>query len=508
MEIIGPQLPSQIDLLAKSPKSVVDAWKVGQILSATGVSSQKGGLTTINIGGALFQGQFRGQLPAQAQFPIKPGQPLQLEVSSLMAMTVLKIIDKAPRANTAVTITLQPQANLVNQLQPGQVLAAILNRTAAPMHASLELGGNRINVQLSQPLSLTSNQAVKLEVVTPGALAALRILNPTTSPSGINRAMRTTLPQQAPLPSLLANIALVANSPSATTMPGNPRLTLPQALVDAARQLVQQMPTTKSISSGDGLKQAVQQSGLFMEARLAQTLQTHQPTTSSITPNTLIDFKGGLLSLLVSLLTLTKGMPGSSTTTTPPPLSNAQTAPPPMPHTPLHAQASANPTLTQQMNLQQVLFELLRSVEGGLARLQLSQLVSSAPEEDGRRSWVLELPVRADEHIDLIQLRIDKQAKGQDKKKKAMWSVTLAFDLKGLGPVQARVSLANDIINTTFWAENEKTTHLIQEHLQTLRNRYRETGLNIGALNAHSGRAPHPTPADANLPQVLLDVQA
>ena len=315
--------------------------------------------------------------------------------------------------------------------------------------------------------------------------------------------MRTILPQQIPLPSLLANIALIASKAGSTNLTSP----LPQALLDTVRQVVQEIPTSKSISSGDGLKQAIQQSGLFMEARLAQILQTHQPTGNTLTPNTLIDFKGGLLSLLMSLFTLIKQMPGSSTTTTPSPV-NTQTAPPPMPHTALHAQASVSPTLTQQMNLQQMLFELLRSVEGSLARLQLSQLISSTPEEDGRRSWVLELPIQTDDNFDLIQLRIDKQQKGQDKKKDTTWSVTLAFNLKGLGPIQTRISLVNESINTTFWAENNKTANLINEHLQTLRDQYAEVGLNIGILSAHSGQPPHPTPTNTNLPQILLDVEA
>ena len=177
MEIIGPQLPPQNDRLARPVKSPMEAWKVGQLLNATGVSSQKNGQTTINIGGNL--------LLAQTQFPIKPGQALRLEVSSPMTMMVLKTINKAPHTSPPTTIILQPQLNLINRLQIGQTLIATLNHTTRPGYALLELEGTRINVPLSQLLQLTSKQAIKLEVVAPGALAALRILLPATNLNSI-----------------------------------------------------------------------------------------------------------------------------------------------------------------------------------------------------------------------------------------------------------------------------------------------------------------------------------
>jgi hypothetical protein len=296
---------------------------------------------------------------------------------------------------------------------------------------------------------------------------------------------------------LLGNLALIAKSNSANILPTTTSsLTqtiappLPQPLVELVRTVVDRLPRRENITTGDSLKQAVAHSGLFMEAKLAQALQ--QPVTATTTPP--IDFKGGLLSLLLTLLNFTKGA-----AQTPPPQAHVpaqQTQP-----TPPHAQV----TLNQQMNLQQALGELLRNVESGLARLQLSQLVSSAPEDDGKRSWVMELPLRNGEQIDLIQLRIEKDQGREKSKKAAMWTVTLALSLNGLGPVQARVTLVDKTVSTHFWAEHAQTTEFIHQHLSILQTRYREVGLNVGALNAHHGKAPEPVSPDANLPHILLD---
>lgn len=505
MDITGIQNPLKVDLLVKSPQAVVDAWKVGQLLNATAVTTPKNGQATINIGGAL--------LLAQTQFPVKPGQPLQLEVSSLAAATVLKLINSstATGKNAApppINISLQAQPSLIKQLSTGLQLTARLLPPAdnQPIRTMLELAGNRVAVQLSQSLPTNIGQQLKLEVVSPGAIAALKILTPPTSANNsIPQALRATLPQQAPLPPLLANLALIARENRIPILPNGPRLIppLPQTVVDLTRAIVDHLPRSESLNTAAGVKQAVTQSGLFLEAKLAQTLQqsTHQQGALPLSASIPIDFKGGLLSLLVSLLSLIKSTPGTSAT-----LTNAQaTNPPPLPsHTPTAAQA----TLNQSMNLQQSLTELLRSVESGVARLQLNQLVSSAPEEEGKRSWVMELPIRSEEHIDLIQLCIEKEKQQQGKKEAVLWTVTLSLSPKGLGPVQVRVSLVNNIINTSFWSENSKTTAFIHENLQILKQRYREVGLTVGTLNAHEGQAPMPTSADEYLRHTLLDEKA
>ncbi|MCF6337806.1 MAG: flagellar hook-length control protein FliK [Gammaproteobacteria bacterium] len=492
MNITGIQNPINTDLLAKAPQAIVDAWKVGQLVNATVASSQKNGQTTININGAL--------LLAQTRFPLQPGQPLQLEVSSLSVSTVLKVITNTD--TRPVTISLQPQGNLPGQLQTGQQLNALLTRTTDvnQTRAMLELAGHRANVQLSQPLPASIGQHIKLEVVTPGAIASLKILTtplaalPATSMNNthIAQALRTILPQQAPLPLLLNNLALIVKNHTTNLSPGiipptTQRIApLPQPLIELVRAVVDRLPDNGNVSSGDGLKQAIAQSGLFMEARLAQILQ--QPTSGTTTPP--IDFKGGLLSLLLTLLNFSKNMSPTNTVPT-------QTMP--------HTQTGMQTTLNQQMNLQQILAELLRNVGSGLARLQLSQLVSSATEEEGKRAWIMEIPVRSGEHIDLIQMRIEKEKNQRSPKKPALWTVTLALELRELGPIQARVTLADKIVSTRFWAEHISTAELINQHLSILENRYQEVGLTVGALKAHHGTAPDPVSPDENLPHTLLD---
>ncbi len=497
MNITGIQTLINTDLLNKTPQAIVDAWKVGQLVNATAISSQKNGQATINVNGAL--------LLAQTRFALQPGQSLQLEVSRLSTPTILKIINNTNAP--PITLSLQAQSNLPAQWKTGQRLNAVLtppdktNQT----RTILELAGNRINAQISQALPGNMSQNIKLEVITPGAIAVLKIIAapPATSidNTNISQALRTTLPQQMPLPILLGNLTFIVKNhstiiSSATQATPQRITTLPQSLIERVHAVINSLPDTGNIRDGNGLKQAVAQSGLFMESRLMHILQ--QPTTGITMPP--VDFKGGLLSLLLTLLNLNKNMPPAPTSATSTPNAAHNAVP--------NAQTSTQVILNSQMNLQQVLTELLRNVGSGLARLQLSQLVSSTPEEDGKRAWVMELPVRNGEHIDLIQLRIKKEKNQNSPKKSTLWTVTLALELHEIGPIQVRIALKNKTVSTYFWAKNSDTTTLINQHLTILETCYRKVGLTVGALKVHHGTAPEPVSPDANLPHILLDEKA
>lgn len=508
MDISALQNTLKLDLLARSPQAVVDAWKVGQLVTATAVTTPRHGQATLTISGTLVS----AQLPAQTPFGLTPGQPLQLEVSRLAELTVLRLITQTanagrPEAAAPITLSLLPQPGLIRQLTPGQQLMARLQipLEQQPTRAILEWAGNRVAVQLSQALPTTLTQPLKLEVLQPGTIAALKILTPAnTASDSIPQALRAILPRQAPLPPLLANLALIAGAGRDSVLPNGPRSApaLPPTVVELSRAIVERLPQPATLGTADGVRQAVAQSGLFLEARLAQALQQSAqqqnlaPLAAAAIP---VDFKGGLLGLLVTLLGLIKSSPATPASATPPTPTHV---PPPA------AAAAGQATLNPSMGLQQALTELLRSVESGVARLQLNQLVSSAPEEEGKRSWVLELPVRGEGHIDLIRLCIDKQRPPQGKKDTDFWTVTLSLSPRGLGPVQARVSLMNGAIHTRFWSENPHTSDFIRDHLPLLKQRYREVGLSIGQLQAHQGKAPGPSSADDYLHHALLDEKA
>jgi hypothetical protein len=173
----------------------------------------------------------------------------------------------------------------------------------------------------------------------------------------------------------------------------------------------------------------------------------------------------------------------------------------------LQAQAASAPTLARVALAAAALNELQQQTEGSLARLQLNQLASLPDSTEPQPSWLLELPLRHQAQVDLFHLRIGHEASGSSEEAATgrPWVVNLAFDLPGLGPVQARVAVLGEQVSTTFWAEHAGTTQAFQTHLQTLSQNLQQAGLGVGDLVCHTGAAPQP-PAGPRAP--LMDTRA
>ena len=138
--------------------------------------------------------------------------------------------------------------------------------------------------------------------------------------------------------------------------------------------------------------------------------------------------------------------------------------------------------------------DLLQLTEAALARLQLHQLAALPREgERGLLEWLFELPLRRGDEIDLWSLRVwaeQRQQRQQKRQRPHHWSVQLAFDLPGLGPMQAQIQLTGEQVSTRFWAEQQDTLPLLRAHMHELRRAFSEAGLNVGELECQPGPRP------------------
>ena len=169
--------------------------------------------------------------------------------------------------------------------------------------------------------------------------------------------------------------------------------------------------------------------------------------------------------------------------------------PPPLAGTVPVPQAAVASSLDLLNRLGNLRADLLQQVEAALARTQLQQL-AVLPRDDGERAlleWLLEVPVRRGDDIDLWSLRIFREAQESQRQRARQaqrWTVQLAFDLPGLGPMQVQVSLAGEQVSTRFWAAQEDTLPLVREHLHELRQALLDAGLDVGDLDCQTGNAP------------------
>ncbi len=415
----------------------------------------------------------------------------------------------------------------------GQILAATVIANPQPGVADLRIGSLRVKAQTGG-LSLTPGQSLRLEVASLKQMPVLRLLG-LMQQNPLQQMLREVLPRQQPLPLLFTALARLI-MPTPTTLQRSPNLA--PEIFTLARNLLETLPSTARVSSADGLRQAIRDSGLFLEAKLAQA------AASNVRPTELAhDFKANLLRLVQALrdnaansapaatrahpLLGTGGAPATPTRPAPAPVAlpaalaaTLASAVPtatrlspgslPDPGAPLQRGQPPQPPVPlaqlikgQELALTQA--QLQRFAEGALARVQLHQLSSLPQERMPLPEWLIELPLRRDGETDVWNFRIGRDAERERKTPDdatPAWSVMLAFDLPGVGPMQSRVTLRGDRVTAQFFSRIQGVLPLVMEHLPMLQARLRQVGLSVDELTCHHGEIPKP---QAPPPTRILD---
>jgi hypothetical protein len=312
----------------------------------------------------------------------------------------------------------------------GQVLAATVVSSPQPGRAELRIGNLQVAAQTGN-LQLTPGQALRLEVASLKEVPVLKLLG-VLQQNPVNQAVRDALPRQQPLAPLLGMLARIGAGGQ-----------LPPEIARLAQELMARLPTPASVGNPTGLRQALRDSGLFLEAKLARTTppQVAAAPGGNPAPAKAAELSGDLKANLLRLVQAlrnnaansapagarpaggTPGVPAAATPGTPvlatAPLPAAALAAARLPpgtlldpgaplqrgHPPLPPVAAQFARLQEQaMNRG----ELLRQAEGALARVQLNQLSSLPQERAQAAEWLIEMPVRRDGETDVWGLRISR----------------------------------------------------------------------------------------------------
>jgi hypothetical protein len=336
------------------------------------------------------------------------------------------------------TLTLT-QAFASSLWRTGQRLDAVVMALVAQDRVSIQTGDLVLEARTS--LAITVGQRLHLEVIRADNQIVLRIITPPAEANPLAAAYRASLPHQLPLQTIFARFTEALSLPSG----------IPPSAISLLKQLLQQLPAQQSITRIDVLKQALKDSGLFLEHKLNPSSQT-----SSLDK----DLKANLLRLLEELT---------------------------------HHSGDAASALT-------------RDTEAALARIQLHQLSALAGEQNASMSWTGELPVRNGDVVDVFQFRIEKDTDNATAAECHSWSTWLSFNLKTLGPLYAKITLTNKNISATLWAELNATVDLINQHLTVLHQSLNQAKLEVKTLQCLQGHPPHPRMEYA--PTGLLDLIA
>jgi hypothetical protein len=150
-------------------------------------------------------------------------------------------------------------------------------------------------------------------------------------------------------------------------------------------------------------------------------------------------------------------------------------------------QAKHNTAVTN-MNVNQILDLLTQQTDGSLQRT-LTQQLHMLNTDSARQQLIFELPIKHADGVDVFDMRIhpDQQGHNPEMEQARPWTIMMAFDLDGLGPVRAQISLFNEKISTHWWAEQQQTVELFQQHLETLQNRLTHVGLEVDKVKCQYG---------------------
>jgi hypothetical protein len=293
----------------------------------------------------------------------------------------------------------------------------------------------------------------QVRVLSLGAQPQLEILGAGSQLDGnVNQALRERLPQQNGYAPLLATMGALSQWSIVRQ--------LPPYLRSALALLEHSMSTPQEVSTGEGLRQAVNRSGIFLEAQLVQA-----PASDATTAHD--DMKGALLRLVAIL----KGQPlvgESSDAEVDPPLLYRGVLP--------QGRFPLPPELANSSEATDFLPRLYTDVQAALARLEVAQL------QAGVANWLVEIPIQDADGADVLQLLLKQQHEGEQ-----TWTLGFSLDLPSLGPIVGELQLRGLRLSLRLWAQHRDTVDRLEEQFEDIRSRLDATGLFLDQLSCQFG---------------------
>jgi hypothetical protein len=410
----------------------------------------------------------------------------------------------------------------------GQVIQAFVVSRLNDQTATLRIGNEQLTARTPQPVGEGAN--LKLLVTRLGDVPVLQIV-PLDLPLTLteadlavkDQALRTALPRQMPLSSLVSFLSDALQGSAPGEGPQSPQTAAQNALRQLPPQLAAQvmnffanLPNAEALKSPEALTQAILNSGAFLEANLAAG--NGQAVRS--------DLKASLFKLAAAISAVLQQTDQGADVGAPPkdlPATYGRNAPVKPDVTLIMARAqhqdaaqlqaegagSAPATTTHHgteagqaegprqgaapmagSDLRQTATSLAREVESALARITSQQLQSLPNNQSPMTAWTMDVPFRDGDRGGVAEFHIERdgrQQNGENGESGPAWNITVTLDLGDHGPMHTRVAVAGERVNTQIWAEKPATLALIQRELQGLREQFQQAGLTPDGIVLRQG---------------------
>lgn len=332
----------------------------------------------------------------------------------------------------------------------GQILRAfVVEGTPAQAgggQAKLQIGGLQIPVRSSTPLQ--TGESLRLSVQRTANEVVLRQMPPAASSStppqttAVERALRSLLPVQQALDSSLRALSkLLPQLPTTTAAP--------------ARRLLNNTPTPAQLATPTGLKQALNNSGLSLEARLVGG-STPPPSDMKIAVGRLLE------------------------------------------------------SIPNQVPEHTALAQTRQIGESIQARIGIHQLASqpAANTTNAPLVWTIELPIAQGQDFHSLHIEIESDSPSSEHETaQENWTVRIQLPLGGSNTLEAVVTNRLNIVSAHFWSSNPSITDRISNALPELASAWESHGLTPGLLQSHHGTAPG-SPSVTPTTSGLVDTRA
>jgi hypothetical protein len=386
--------------------------------------------------------------------PQLPATNVDISQASRPAQAPLTYGPPATPAVAAVPVAAPAVATLAPAIAPS---AATPGLAGIPPIAPVAPPSSAIGAQLQ------SNGAPPFTITQPGPNGVAPYgggLPPTPQAVALNQMVQRALPLQASLGGLTGLLPAALG-----------QLAFPEPVLKAARQILdnQLVPRGGSVVDASALKTAVQNSGVFQEARLAAGAPAGSGT----------DTKSGLLALQKSLgQWLGNQAQIAAAAPVPPPLRNV------LPRARLPEAPSVLPVDPEEAGRM-----LLERTDAALSRVRLHQHASlpdhARPAEP---SWSMEIPIMAGLQQAILQLQIQRDGTNEgERAEERGWQVRFAVNLPTLGEVGAQISLRAQTVGVMLWADESETARGFEAGVEDLRLSLMEAGLLVGAVVIRRG---------------------
>lgn len=286
---------------------------------------------------------------------------------------------------------------------------------------------------------------------------------------------------------------------------------IPQPVFKALAQLLQSLPKPAQLNTADNVKQAINNSGSFLEAKLTQAAAA-TPGAETAPKIAATDIKAQISALLTLVRQFAPHSTAAANKTTITPNVAAQFVVEDdfvYEKPTVHGSPLSNAVTGDSDSLDSLLTQLNKLLLAGFARIQLNQLDSANARHVNHESqtpiptWVLELPLRTPHGVDQLQLRIEQHRKQQQQQTRVQWNVEIAFDLHAAGKLAASLAIIGKSVSATLWAEHAQTHQRVREEMDYLRSGLESVGVQVTEMQCRLGL---PAPRNSPISQQLVDV--